>query len=134
MTDGFAGRFEVLEESGRRREWPDEVKSRIVGESFAPGARVVDVARRHRLLPSQLTTWRRHAREGRLALPEEAQGMERAAEFVPLVLEASESACSSGRSDERIEIETGGVLVRLPVTIEVSPLVEIVSKLRSARS
>lgn len=59
MKDGFVGRSEALEEAGRRRDWPDEVKAQIVLESLAPGARVVDVARRHRLPPSQLTTWRR---------------------------------------------------------------------------
>lgn len=134
MTDGFAGRFDVLEEPGRRRDWPDDVKARIVAESFAPGARVVDVARRHRLLPSQLTTWRRHARKGRFALPEEAPGLARPTEFVPLVLDGSESAVAPGRSQDRIEVEVDGVLVRLPTTTEASRLVEIVSGLRSSRA
>lgn len=134
MTDGFAGRFDVLEEPGRRREWADDVKARIVAESFAPGTRVVDVARRHRLLPSQLATWRRHAREGRLALPEEAPGLAKATEFVPLLLEASDSALASDRSQDRIEVEADGVLIRLPVTTGASRLVEIVSGLRSTRA
>lgn len=55
--------MEVLSGPTGRRRWPDEVKARIVAESFLPGARVGDV------VPSQLTTWRRLAREGRLALP-----------------------------------------------------------------
>lgn len=34
----------------RRRRWSDEVKARIVAESYAPGAAVSEVARRHEIL------------------------------------------------------------------------------------
>jgi len=58
MPDGFAGRYEVLEDRGAgRRTWPTDMKLRIVGESHAPGVMVSEVARRHRLMPSQVTTW-----------------------------------------------------------------------------
>ncbi|TDX22246.1 transposase [Rhodovulum visakhapatnamense] len=79
MKDGFVGQFDVLDEPTGWRSWPDEVKARIVLESFAHGARVGDVARRHRVLPSQLTTWRRQAR---IAFPVDAPGLPTPAEFV----------------------------------------------------
>ena len=67
--DGFVGRCDVVEPRRGNRRWPDHVKARIVAESFQPGARVVDVARRHDLVPHQLSDWRRQAREGLLRLP-----------------------------------------------------------------
>ena len=70
--DGFVGRYEVVEPRRGNRRWPDDVKARIVAESFEHGVRVADVARRHDVVPHQLSFWRRQAREGILALPFEA--------------------------------------------------------------
>ncbi|WP_410051726.1 transposase, partial [Bradyrhizobium sp.] len=47
----------------RRRRWSAESKARIVAESQAPGAVVSEVARRHGLSPSQLSAWRKAARD-----------------------------------------------------------------------
>lgn len=71
MADGsgLVGRLDIVEPRRGNRRWPDDVKARIVAESFQPGARVVDVARRHDIVPHQLSDWRRMAREGKLVLP-----------------------------------------------------------------
>ena len=89
--DGFVGRYEVVEPRRGNRRWPDDMKARIVAESFEPGVRVADVARRRDVVPHQLSFWRRQAREGILALPFEA--MSGASEigdgepaFVPLAI------------------------------------------------
>ena len=42
-----------------RRLWSDDEKRRIVAETFAPGASVSIVARRHDLNANMLFTWRR---------------------------------------------------------------------------
>lgn len=46
-------------------------RASIVAESFAPGAAVAEVARRHGARAQQVHGWRRDAREGRLVLPAE---------------------------------------------------------------
>lgn len=70
-VEGFVGRCEVVEPRRGNRRWPKDLKARIVAESFQPGVRVVDVARRHDLAAHQLSDWRRQAREGLLTLPAE---------------------------------------------------------------
>jgi Transposase len=46
------GRVEIQVGAGRRR-WSDEVEGRIVAESYALGAVVSEVARRHGISPSR---------------------------------------------------------------------------------
>jgi transposase len=135
VKDGYVGRFDVLDDPVGRRTWPDEVKARIVAESYAPGARVGDVARRHRLLPSQLTTWRRLARIRGLALPVDGPGLPTGADFVPLMLDAAaEVRASAARADDRIEIDAAGVVIRLPGSMAAGRLAEIVTALRPAKT
>ena len=57
MADGPGrfGRVEIVEPRRGNRRCTDEEKARIVAESFQPGARVVDVARRHDIVPHQLS-------------------------------------------------------------------------------
>jgi transposase len=48
----------------RRRRWSDAEKLRLVEESLQAGQTVSGVARRHKVAPSLLFTWRRQARRG----------------------------------------------------------------------
>lgn len=64
--------MELLTNSGRRRrnrQWPDEVKARIVSETLRPGATVREVAHRHGLKANHVSAWRTLARTGKLVLP-----------------------------------------------------------------
>jgi transposase len=62
-------RVEIRTGVGRRRRWTAEQKASVVAESFAPGAVVSAVARRHEISPQHLFQWRKAARLGRLVLP-----------------------------------------------------------------
>jgi transposase len=99
-ADGFVGRYEVVEPRRGNRRWPNDVKARLVAESLEPGVRVVDVARRHDVVPHQLSLWRRQVREGILALPFEAMpGLAESGDaepsFVPLAITAEPSEAVS---------------------------------------
>jgi len=106
--------LELLTNGGRRRrnrQWPDEVKARIVAETLRPGATVGEVAERHGLKANHVSSWRTLARNGKLVLP----APEDAVEFATLVvapvdeaLAAAEPAASAGP-----EIVLGSVVIRL---------------------
>jgi transposase len=64
-TMSKVSRVEVIS-TGARRRWTLEEKRRIVSESYGGRREVSATARRHGLSGSQLFTWRRLAREGRL--------------------------------------------------------------------
>lgn len=61
-------RIEVLDGPTGRRRWPDDLKVRIVAESFQPGARVCDVAAKYGLIARHLSGWRGLARKGQLVM------------------------------------------------------------------
>ena len=86
--------------SGQRR-WPDHVKAQAVAETLEPGATVSGVAARYEIMPSQLTAWRRLAKEGKLVLP--AVEVNEAV-FAPLVVCDEITAASEAdrhREDQR---------------------------------
>ncbi|WP_353615850.1 IS66-like element accessory protein TnpA, partial [Agrobacterium genomosp. 2] len=91
------------------RQWPDEVKARIVSESLRPGVTVNEVAARHGLKANHLSTWRTLARDGKLVLPEP----EDAVEFAAMVVETPPPEPLSVKTATRAEIVVGPVTIRL---------------------
>lgn len=129
--DASAGRIEILDHPGGRRSWSDEAKGRIVLESHAPGARVVDVARRHGVAPQQVTTWRREARQGKLALPvDDDPG------FALLALEETPQPSAPAPAPApglAIAIEQDGLTIRLPAETPPERIAAVAAALRRAR-
>jgi transposase len=118
--DGFDGCIEVVQRTRGYRRWPEDVKARIVAESFQSGARVVDVARRHGLAAHQLSDWRRRARQGELILPADAMAgvsSDALPAFVPVSVEPEDLGppADADRTYGVITIEIGNDLaLRVP--------------------
>lgn len=119
-------RLEVVSGPTGRRRWPSDVKARIVAESFEPWTSVSEVARRHGLRPSHLFMWRRQARLGQLVTPSVSAG------FAPVLVakEGEDERPMSASTEERIEVEVCGVILRLPLATPAQRLAEIVQVLR----
>jgi len=121
------GRIEIRTGVGRRRRWSDEEKGRIVAESFAAGAVVSEVARRHEISPQHLFTWRQKAKKGLLAIPEDS-----APTFVPMV---SSTCIADGGGKTRetgsIRIEIGGAVVVAEQNVDLAWLRDVLRLLRT---
>ena len=135
-------RLEVFTGAGRRRRWSAEDKARIVAESLTSAASVCSVARRHGLSPQQLFGWRRDARQA-------AGAGASAGLFVPVVVEASTAAppeeaprqktpplCgrvepTHTRSSVTIELEIGGVTVRICRDAEAQTIETVIRALKA---
>jgi transposase len=122
-------RFEVITGAGGRRAWSAENKARIVAETLAAGANVSAVARRYGLLPQQIYTWRRLAREGVLALPAEGE-----IGFVPIVAggETRPSLAAPARAG-MIEIEIAGAAIRVGPGVDCRLLREVLQAVKAVR-
>src|SRR5437764_4287464 len=97
---GREGRAARDGERHGRRVWSDDEKRRIVAETFAPGASVSIVARRHDLNANMLFTWRRQI--GAAALLPAGD----AVTFVPAAItaEAAPAVSPASSIDGRMEI------------------------------
>ena len=110
-------RAEVIRRPASRRHWTTQEKSRIVSESYAPGASMRAVARRHGLHRNQLDRWRRQFRDaaaGETGLPN----------FVPVAV-----AAPDGEAD-RIELVSAGVTIRVGSGFDVGELRRVLLVLR----
>ena len=102
------------------RQWPDEVKAKIVSESLRPGITVNEVAQRYGLRANSLSTWRTMARQGKLILP----APEDAVEFAAVIVDPSVSELPS-KTVGRPEIVLGPVTIRLEDGASVARIVAI---------
>jgi transposase len=138
------GRVEVLVGPERRRQWSAEDKERIVAESYSGNDSVSRIARRHGLLPQQLFTWRREARQSAVSpafaavalAPREANLPETKSAALP----ANSASARSGRPTKKkigpavtmMEIEAGGIKVRVLRDADSAVVAAIVRALKAA--
>lgn len=105
-----------------KRNWPSELKARIVAETLIEGETVKAVAKLYELIPSTVSDWRRLARQGKLVLPN-LDGMD----FVPVEIEAPapEAQPLAATSSGTIDVIKGDVTVRLDAAATATRIAEI---------
>jgi transposase len=135
------GRVDVLAEPAKRRSYTTEQKARLVASSYRPGVTVTDVARQAGVHPQLLFSWRREAREGRLALPEDALPMFAEAAEVPSVVAPSDGkgrgetaarapSAESAANGGEVVIELGEVRLRIGPDVAPERAAALVATLR----
>ena len=125
----------VLSGPERRRRWTSAEKARIVEESLAPEASVVEVARRHDIHPNLLHLWRRRARTGTPALVSADDAPAAEVQFAAVAVAPEERV--SGAPSSVIEIEfADGTRLRITGSAEaaiVSALMKALAQNRQRR-
>ena len=111
-----------------KRDWPAELKARIVAETLIEGETVKAVAKRYELIPSTVSDWRRMARQGKLVLPN-LDGMN----FVPVEIEAPALLAQPqpATSSSTIDVIKHDVIVRLDAATPAARIAEIARALAS---
>lgn len=126
---GRIDRLEVLEGPSGRRTWSEEAKAQIVMESYAPGAKVCEVARWHGIAPQHLSTWRGLAKKGKLVLPMPDDGEDL---FAPIeVLSDGALPPVEPASGGMIEIEAAGAIIRVPLNTDAARVAELALALQA---
>jgi transposase len=99
---------------GERRRWSDDFKDRAMAASLEPGVNISALARSLEITPSQLFAWRgaaaRRAAKSELRTPAEP----------------------SGAKARRVEIEMGGVVLRVAADIAEDDLRRLLRAVREA--
>ena len=99
-------------------------------ESYAPGAVVSEVARRHDMSPQHLFGWRKAARAGLLTLPADEVPM-----FVPIVREARDDGVAAAVGvtvSGVITIEIAGAVVRAERGVDLGWLRDVLRAVKAA--
>ena len=105
-----------------KRNWPPELKARVVAETLIEGETVNAVAKRYELIPSTVSDWRRLARQGKLVLPN-LEGMD----FVPVEVETPTPVAQPFPTpySSTLDVIRGDVTVRLDATTPAARIAEI---------
>ena len=126
----------VLSGPERRRRWTTAEKLRIVEESLAPGASVVEVARRHDVHRNLVTVWRRQARTGVLAFePEPTQRQADEVRFAAVSVASDRQPLTTPSGTcGTIEIEfAAGARMRITGAVDATTLSAVVAALTNGR-
>ena len=133
-------RIEVITGQRRRRRWTAQEKARIAAESFAEGANISEVARRHGVVRGLLTVWRHKvaaaagvSAPGFVPIRIASEGSPAAAGEPSLAAAAAntrqEMILPAGQPRGVIEIEVSGARIRVEPGVDTT----VLSALRGGR-
>jgi transposase len=132
----FTSQVEVLSvvDKGRRREWTDAEKVRIVEESLRGYRQCAATARRYEISRALLTRWRRDFRSGCLAEGGRPRFMAlQVAAGVGALAAEVPAAVSANGIDDRVEITlANGRRIALAISVDLSVLLRLVQVLDRA--
>ena len=123
-------RIEILTGPMHRRRWSADEKAQIAAETLAPGARVLEVARRWRVCPQQVFAWRYATRRDATTPPHETTSPA-AMGFVPIVTETAPREASTAPS---IEVKLAGAVVRVAGGMDGALLTAVLRAVRASAS
>jgi transposase len=105
-----------------KRNWPPELKARVVAEALIEGETVKAVATRYELIPSTVSDWRRMARQGKLVLPN-LDGID----FVSVEVEESVPVAQPlpNPFSNTLDVIKGDITVRLDAATPAARIAEI---------
>jgi transposase len=136
-------RLELITGSKRRRARSARGKAAIVAKTFAPGANVPEIARRHGLNRGLLFSWRRQVRRARPSPVADAPSEEaRDPVFVPVEIEGPVGSPAGPIISDppsptprvlapMIEIVMPTVTVRVPTGVDATTLATVMATLRA---
>lgn len=127
-------RVEVLTGPGRRRQWSEDEKARILAETMVAGVSVSAVARRWQVCPQQVFGWRRQARLEGGAGSRTWAGMPA---FVPIVSDVAPRPTRDGTSAPApavIEVRLAGAVVRVVPGTDAALLATVLRAVRASAS
>ena len=135
-------RVDILAGPTGRRRWPDALKCQLVAESLGVGVTVREVAERHGIAPNRLSTWRSLAKRGKLHDPSLVSSASEIPTFANIILPKREGQTlddspilpihSPIKPLRHIELETGGVTLRLDLDTNVHRIADLVFALKVA--
>ena len=125
-SDELSGYLDVGFQHKGNRHWPDDIKAKIVEQTYQPGCSVPEIAQLYGVHKSSLYGWRQKHREGKLGVTNQPHDEP---SFVPLVKDDTPSFDKVDALLDGVEIKVGKSIICLTQSLSISQLSNLVKHL-----